>query len=214
MTRRENQIEPATSQVSSTMVSGYLRICTPFHATPVEVLGDPCHWATAWNGLRNTSNANSDHYAVQTLDFYFLSEFLQAQQEDDAAPSHFYYLDQRNVALIKAGRDAPSTPVSACTQNVVRPPLTFMMVEHRQTLFYVLLNIQRHEALLIYIGENHEQKIAEQPWFQAIWEGVIMLFGWTKRCSNSPTILYGGWIAVCHLHLAETNSCHACLTET
>jgi hypothetical protein len=155
------------------------------------------------------SIANSDHYPVPTLDFYFLSEFLQSKQENYAASSHFYYLDRKNVAILVAGRDPPSTPISESMQGVARPPLTFMMVEHRQMLFFMLLNLQRHEALLISIGVNHEQNIAEQAWFQAIWKGVVKLLGWSERHSNYPTILYSSWIAVCLLFLTEMNSCHA-----
>jgi hypothetical protein len=143
--------------------------------------------------------AHSTTHSVPVLDFYFLSEYLQAKQEDCHTTSHFYYLERKNVALLKAGR-TPSIILSEGTQDARPPLLTFMMVEHPKSFempFYMVLNIQSHEALLVTIGGNQEQGIAAQPWFQAIWKAVVRLFGWSENHIYDPTILYGNWIMVC-----------------
>jgi hypothetical protein len=163
--------------------------------TLVEILGDPCHWGTAWNGLRHLSIAHSITHDLPTLDFYFLSEYLQLKTGNSVSTSHVFYLDRKNVALLEAG-GTPSTTFPA-VQNIAHPPMIFLMVEHRECFelpLFMLLNLRTHEALLVTVGGNQEQEITERDWFKAIWSGVVEVFG----CRNShPTLVYGNWIKVC-----------------
>jgi hypothetical protein len=152
----------------------------------------------AWNSLRKMSIAHSVADELPALDFYFLSEYLQATKENSMSSSHFYYLDRERVALIQEGGD-PSFTFSESARIISPPSLIFLMVEHQKCFelpFFILFNIQCHEALLMTIGGNQELKVAEQYWFKTIWRGVIKLFGICDQPTSDPTILYGSWIAV------------------
>lgn len=168
----------------------------------MDTLGDPCHWGAAWTGLKKTSVSYSATHLLPVLDFYFLSEYLQAKEGNITSTSHFYYLDRKNAALLESGQ-IPSTLADA--QTIAYPPLTFLIVEHPriyETPFFMMLNIERHEALLITVGGNQEQQIAEQPWFQKLWGSVTNLFKWRNR-NDHPNIFYGNWIVVCPTFLDQ-----------
>jgi len=170
----------------------------------VDTLGDPCHWGTAWTGLKKTSISYSATHLLPVLDFYFLSEYLQAKESNITSTSHFYYLDRKNAALLESGR-SPSTFAEEA-QKIAYPPLTFLIVEHPriyETPFFMMFNIARHEALLITVGGNQEQQVVEQLWFQKLWRSVTDLFKWPHRSSH-PNILYGNWIAVCPTFLDQS----------
>ena len=158
----------------------------------VEILADPCHWGIAWNGLKNMDAAYSIIDELPVLDFYFLSEYLQAEKEN---VPHLYYLDQKSVTLLQSG----GTPTILAQAIATTPPLVFLLVKRCRNFehpFFMLLNLQTHEALLISVRVNQEQNIAEENWFQEIWRGVTSLFGGPNQYTRPPTILYGNWITV------------------
>ncbi len=133
---------------------------------------------------------------LPVLDFYFLSEYLQAKEGNITSTSHFYYLDHKNAVLLESGQ-TPSTFAEEA-QIMAHPPLTFLVVELPrifETPFFMVLNIPNHKALLITVGGNREQQIAEQPWFHKLWRSVTDLFKWPHH-NSYPNIFYGNWITV------------------
>lgn len=169
----------------------------------VDTLGDPCHWGTAWTGLKKASISDSATHLLPVLDFYFLSEYLQAKEGNITSTSHFYYLDRKNAALLESGQTLSTFAEDA--QTIANPPLTFLIVDRPRIYenpFFMVLNISRHEALLIPVGGNQDRQIAEQPWFHKLWRSVTDLFKRPHR-NSCPNILYGNWIAVCPTFLNQ-----------
>ena len=129
---------------------------------------------------------------------------------------HFYYLDRINVTRIQEG-GTPTTFISEGAQSISPPQLIFLMVEHCHNFklpFFMSLNIHCHEVLLMTIGGNQEQMIAEQYWFKTLWRSVLKLFGISNQSTSDPDILYGNWITVCLSFLNKRQRCHSCLIET
>ena len=93
----------------------------------MDTLGDPCYWGTAWTGLKKMSISYSVTDLLPVLDFYFLSEYLQAKEGDITSTSHFYYPDHKNAVLLESGQ-TPSTFAEEA-QIMAHPPLTFLIVE-------------------------------------------------------------------------------------
>jgi len=166
------------------------------HNALVDILGNPCHWGTAWKCLKNTS---MDIHKLPVLDFYFLSEYIQTTS-GNLPLAHLYYLDRTSVSELQRG--GTPTPLSQRGAGLDRPPLTFLMVEQCQSFehpLFMLVNLATHEALVITVPCNEERDIAQELWFQRIWKGVSKLFKWSNNMNDRPTILYSNWIKVCRL---------------
>jgi hypothetical protein len=157
----------------------------------VEILGDPWHWGRAWKSLRDLSVSYAIRNELQVLDFYFLSEYLEAKNARPQNDPQLIYLDQLNVALLRAG-ETPKITLNVAA-NAHQVPLVFLMVEHCRNFehpLFILVNIGSHEAFFIAVGGNREQPVSEEPWFQQIWKGIGKLLQWPQRHSRNPMILY------------------------